>query len=114
MHGEAGVERRAFMAADALVDTMMARVVGDLPFERGDRVALLLNSLGATTMMELMIANRRARHRLEEAGLTVGLTFSGPYFTCQEMAGFSISLMRLDENAERMLRMPAWSLGFRC
>ncbi len=114
VHGEAGVERRAAMPADALAETMVERLVRDLPFHAGERVGLLLNSLGATTMMELMIVNRRVRALLDDAGLTIAATFSGPYFTCQEMAGFSISLMRLDEDAERLLRAPAWSLGYRC
>ncbi len=114
VHGEPGVERRKLMPADALADTMIERVVRDLPFGRGERVALLLNSLGATTMMELMIVNRRARQILADAGLTVAATYSGPFFTCQEMAGFSISLMRLDEERERLLRASAWSLGYHC
>jgi dihydroxyacetone kinase-like protein len=65
-------------------------------------------------MMELMIATRRARQLLDPAGLTVALTYFGPYFTCQEMAGFSLSLMRINETEERLLRLPAWSLGYRC
>ena len=113
VHGEAGVERRKMMPADTLVATMLARIVDDLPFRRGDRVALLLNSLGATTMMELMIANRRARQILDERGLVVARTYSGPYFTCQEMAGFSLSLMRLEGPLESLLERPVWSLGYR-
>ena len=114
VHGEPGVERRAMMPADALVDVMVERVVADLPFGRGERVALLLNGLGSTTMMELMIANRRVRQRLDEAGIVVASTVQGPLFTCQEMAGFSISLMRLDAERERLLGRSAWSLGYRC
>ena len=114
VHGEPGVDRRKMLPADELVAAMLHRVVEDLPFTRGDRVALLLNSLGATTMMELMIATRRARQLLDPAGLTVALTYFGPYFTCQEMAGFSLSLMRIDETQERLLRLPVWSLGYRC
>jgi dihydroxyacetone kinase-like protein len=114
VHGEPGVDRRKMLPADELVAAMLHRVVEDLPFTRGDRVALLLNSLGATTMMELMIATRRARQLLDPAGLTVALTYFGPYFTCQEMAGFSLSLMRINETEERLLRLPAWSLGYRC
>ena len=114
VHGEPGIERRAMMSADDLVAAMIERVVPDLPFRRGDRVALLLNSLGATTTMELMIANRRVRQLLAEAGVTVAATYSGAYFTCQEMAGLSLSLMRLDGTQEELLRQPAWSLGYRC
>jgi dihydroxyacetone kinase-like protein len=114
VHGEAGIERGRMMPADALVASMARRVIDDLPFRPGDRVALLLNSLGATTMMELMVANRGVRPLLDAAGLTVALTYCGPYFTCQEMAGFSLSLMRLDAGLEGLLRRPCWSLGYRC
>lgn len=113
VHGEAGVERRPLAPADEIVAAMVDRVANDLPFKRGDRVALLLNSLGATTMMELMIANRRVRQLLDERGLVVAATNAGPYFTCQEMAGISLSLMKLDDQRERLLRQPVWSLGYR-
>ena len=113
VHGEPGVERRGMMAADPMVDLMLGKVLPDLPFGRGERVALLLNGLGSTTAMELMIANRRVRQRLDEEGIEVASTFVGPIFTCQEMAGFSISLMRLDPERERLLGKPGWSLGYR-
>ena len=84
----------------------------DLPFRRGDRVALLLNDLGATTIMELMIVNRRVRANLADHGIEVVRTEVGPYLTCQEMAGFSLTLMKLDDELERALAAPAWSLGY--
>jgi dihydroxyacetone kinase-like protein len=112
-HGEAGVARRKLMPADPLADEMTTLVVDDLPFRKGDRVALLLNSLGATTMMELMIVNRRVRADLAGRGIEVVRTDVGPYLTCQEMAGFSLTLMKLDDELERALSAPAWSLGYR-
>jgi phosphoenolpyruvate---glycerone phosphotransferase subunit DhaK len=111
-HGEPGVERRKLMPADALTESMIARVVDDLPFRRGDRVALLLNDLGATTMMELMIVNRRARALLAERGIEVVRSDIGPFLTCQEMAGFSITLMRLDDELEACLAAPCRSLAY--
>jgi dihydroxyacetone kinase-like protein len=91
---------------------MTRLVLEDLPFKRGDRVAMLLNDLGSTTMMELMIINRRVRARLAESGIEVVRTDAGPLLTCQEMAGMSLTLMRLDEELERALSEPAWSLGY--
>ena len=93
-HGERGVARKKMMPADQLVDTMMEQLVGDFPLKRGDRVALLVNDLGATTMMELLIVNRRVRQILDPLGVVVHDTRIGPYMTTQEMAGFSITLMR--------------------
>jgi phosphoenolpyruvate---glycerone phosphotransferase subunit DhaK len=89
-HGESGVARRKLIPADQLADEMTRLVVEDLPFRRGDRVALLLNDLGATTMMELMTVNRRVRANLADHGIEVVRTKVGPYLTCQEMAGFSL------------------------
>jgi phosphoenolpyruvate---glycerone phosphotransferase subunit DhaK len=112
-HGEPGVERRKLMRADPLTDEMVRLIVDDLPFQRGDRVAMLLNDLGATTMMELMIVNRRARAVLTDKGIEVVRTDAGPYLTCQEMAGFSLTLMKLDDELELALAAPAWALGYR-
>jgi phosphoenolpyruvate---glycerone phosphotransferase subunit DhaK len=112
-HGEPGVERRKLMPADELADEMTRLVLEDLPFKRGDRLAMLLNNLGSTTMMELMIINRRVRARLAESGIEVARTDAGPLLTCQEMAGMSLTLMKVDEELERALSEPAWSLGYR-
>jgi dihydroxyacetone kinase-like protein len=111
-HGEPGVERRKMMTADELGREMIQHLIDDLPFQSGDRVALLLNDLGATTQMELMIVNRTVRAVLADAGLEVVRTDFGPYLTCQEMAGFSLSLLKLDADLERWVNAPCQSLGF--
>jgi dihydroxyacetone kinase-like protein len=112
VHGERGVTRKALPLADDLVDEMFRRVADDLELRRGERVALLLNNLGATTFGELMIVNRHLRKLLAAAGLEVARTDVGAIFTSQEMAGFSISLMRLDARLEAALDYPASSPGF--
>jgi dihydroxyacetone kinase-like protein len=111
-HGEPGVERRKLMAADELADEMTRLLLADLPFQKGDRIALLLNNLGATTNMELMIVNRHVRDILKREGIEVARTDFGPYLTCQEMAGFSLTFVRLDKDLERWINRPCWSLGF--
>ena len=75
-------------------------------------VCLLLNNLGATTMMELLIANRKIRQILRREGISVHDTLMGSYCTSQEMAGLSISMMRLDAELKRHYDMPAESLAF--
>ncbi len=112
LHGEPGVSREKLLPADPLVDKMMARILADLPFSAGDEVALLVNDLGATTMMELLIVNRRARRILREQGLRVHDTVVGSYCTCQEMAGFSLTLLKLDDELKRYYDLPARSVGF--
>ncbi|MFN0192483.1 MAG: dihydroxyacetone kinase subunit DhaK [Aestuariivirga sp.] len=112
-HGEPGVERRKMMPAADLAREMIRLVVEDLPFRKGDRVALLLNNLGATTMMELLIVNTTVRAELERLGIAVHRTDIGPLFTSQETAGFSLSLMKLDEQSARWLDAPASCPAYR-
>jgi len=112
LHGEPGVRRQKFQPADVVVDQMMEQVLADLPFRAGDEVCLLLNDLGSTSLMELLIVNRRARQTLDARGIRVHDTVLGSFCTCQEMAGCSISLLKLDEELRRFYDMPARSLGF--
>jgi phosphoenolpyruvate---glycerone phosphotransferase subunit DhaK len=111
-HGEAGVARQKITTADAIANQMVAALLKDLPFASGDEVALLINNFGATTMMEMLIVNRRVRQILAEEGISVYRTHIGTWLTVQEMAGFSITFMRLDEELKRYLDMPCDSFGF--
>lgn len=111
-HGERGVARKKMMAADQLVDLMMGQLIEDFPLKRGDRVALLIDDLGATTMMELLIVNRRVRQILDDRGIAVHDTRIGPYMTTQEMAGFSITLFRLDDELAHYFDQPASNESF--
>lgn len=111
-HGEKGVKRQKMAAADDITDQMMAPILADLPIAGGDEVALLINNLGSTTMLELLIVNRRVRQILASEGVKVHRTFIGSYLTSQEMAGFSISLMKLDDELKHYLDLPAASPGF--
>jgi dihydroxyacetone kinase-like protein len=112
LHGEAGVSRGKMLPADLLVEKMMVQILADLPFESGDEVCLLINDLGATTMMELLIVNRRVRQILRDRDIEVHDTTIGSFCTSQEMAGFSISLMKLDDDLKRYYDMLARSFGY--
>jgi dihydroxyacetone kinase-like protein len=112
LHGEAGVSREELMPADELVSRMTDLILKDLPFKAGDEVCLLINNLGATTMMELLIVNRKVRKILAEAEIKVHDTLMGSYCTSQEMAGFSISLLKLDDELKKYYDMPAESFAF--
>jgi dihydroxyacetone kinase-like protein len=111
-HGEKGVRRQKLSTADDITDQMMSAILRDLPYAGGEEVALLINNLGATTMFELLIVNRRVRQILEREGISVYRTLVGSYLTSQEMAGFSISLMKLDPELKHYLDMPGASFGF--
>ena len=112
MHGERGVARQKLPLADALVEDMVNRLKADLGLKSGERIAVLLNNLGSTTFMELMIINRKLRQLLSAAGFAVARADLGAHFTSQEMAGFSLTFMRLDPELEAALAAPASSPGF--
>lgn len=111
-HGEPGISRQKLTTADAIAEQMMAALLPDLPFHSGAEVALLINNLGDTTMMELLVVNRCVRKILAKEGIAVHRTDIGSYLTCQEMAGLSVTLLRLDEELKRYLDMPAASLAY--
>ncbi len=111
LHGEPGVLREKIMPADALVEKMMLQILNDLPFKAGDEVCLLINNLGASTMMELLLVNKKVRSILQESAINVHDTLIGSYCTSQEMAGFSISLLKLDEELRTYYDMPVESLA---
>jgi dihydroxyacetone kinase-like protein len=109
LHGEPGVRRGKIQPADALVDEMLSLVVADLPFKAGDEVCALIDGFGSTTRMEQMITLRRTLQDLQRLGIKVHQADAGEYATCQEMAGFSITLMRLDEELKKYFDWPVWS-----
>jgi dihydroxyacetone kinase-like protein len=112
LHGEPGVSRNKMLPADTLVGRMIERLTADLPFQSVDEVCLLINDLGGTTFMELLIVNRRVHQILAEKAIHIYDTILGSYCTCQEMLGFSISMMKLDEELKGYYDMPADSLGY--
>jgi len=111
LHGERGVAREKLQPADVIVTRMMDYILADLPFESGDEVCLLINNLGASTMIELLIATRKVHAILSEAGIRVHDTLIGSFCTSQEMAGYSISLLKLDEELKALYDMPAESMA---
>ncbi len=106
IHGEPGMRREALRRADSVVDEMMDALLGEMAAVRGDRVAVLVNSLGATPLMELYILFRRVARRIEDAGLHIHTSLVGPYCTSLEMMGASITLMRLDDELRSLLDHP--------
>ena len=107
IHGEPGRERRKIKDADAIVDDMLAAVVADLPYTADDRVALMINGLGGTPLSELYLLYRRAHNRLADLGITVGRSYVNEYCTSLDMAGASLTLVRLDDEIEGLLAAPA-------
>lgn len=107
IHGEQGVWRGAMKPADGLADEMLDRLLADSPLGNGDRIALLCNSLGATPLDELYILYRRLAGRLSSMGVDIAVPLVGHYATSMEMAGASLTVMRLDDELEGLLCEPA-------
>jgi len=112
IHGEPGIRRGALRKADEVVDEMMQAILADLPFAEGDEVAVLVNGLGATPKEELYVIFRRVAAILKGAGIAVFHVYVGEYATSMEMAGASISLLKLDDETKRLLARPAQSPFF--
>jgi phosphoenolpyruvate---glycerone phosphotransferase subunit DhaK len=107
IHGEPGVRRGPLEPADAIARELTSTILADLPFRRGDRVGILVNGLGATPKEELYILYRTAARLLADEGIEVHRVWVGEYATSLEMAGASLSLIRLDNELAGLLDAPA-------
>lgn len=113
IHGEQGVGVEKMMSADDLTTKMMDLIFGDdLSFESGDEVVVLVNSLGSTTLMECLIVLKKVKQILNDRGIKIYDVITGQKVTCQEMAGLSISLTKLDDELKPLWDMPCSSLGY--
>ena len=108
IHGEPGIEVRKMMTADELAQTLLDPILDELGRQSG-RVSVLVNGLGATPKEELLIFYRRVHQLLDELGIEIVMPHIGEYATSMEMAGLSLSVMRLDEELEALLKAPAAS-----
>lgn len=112
IHGEPGVRRGKLETADEIATTLTQAVLDDLPYKSGDTVSVLVNSLGATPREELYIVYRKVYKLLKAAGIKIHRPYIGEYATSMEMAGCSLTLMRLDAELTRLLDAPAESPFF--
>ena len=107
IHGEPGVRRGPLATADEIADELTRAILDDLPYRRGDEVAVLVNGLGATPKEELYILYRGVSRVLADEGITVHRVWVGEYATSLEMAGASVTLLRLDDELRRLVDAPA-------
>ncbi len=106
IHGEPGTHRESLKPADALVDHLMDKILKDIDYS-GSEVAVMVNGLASTPLMELYIVNKRVHEILNEKGIKVYKTMVGEFMTSLEMAGFSISVLKLDDELKELLDAPA-------
>ena len=106
LHGEPGRQRTKLMPADEIVGLMTQNCLDDLPFKAGDEVAVMVNGLGGTPLMEQYIAYNKVAQMLKDAGIKVFKSYVNEYCTSIDMAGCSVSLLRLDDEMKKYLDYP--------
>jgi len=113
IHGEPGRDRMDIEPADEVVERLMEPILSDLPFKDGDDVLLFVNGMGATPMIELYLCYRKAVEIAEVHGLTVVRNLVGPYITSLEMAGLSITMLRMNNDLITLWDAPVHTPGLR-
>ena len=107
IHGEPGVGKGELKPADEIVEKMMKSILEDLPYQSGDEVSVLINGLGATPKEELYIVYRKVAQILKDRKIEVYHPYLGEFATSMEMAGMSISLLKLDAELKSLLKKSA-------
>lgn len=109
IHGEPGVKRGKMITSEELASHLTGELLSDLSIQQGDKVAVLVNGLGSTSREELYILYNDVSATLAEKGVAVHRVYVGEYATSMEMAGASLSLMKLDDELTHYLDEPAVS-----
>lgn len=113
IHGEPGRYRMELKPADEIVEILMEPIINDLPYKPGDQVLLFVNGMGGTPLSELYIVYRKAHRFAEEHGLKVVRNLVGSYITSLEMAGCSITLLKMDDDLIKLWDAPVKTPGLR-
>jgi dihydroxyacetone kinase-like protein len=113
IHGEPGRERMKVEPSAKIVERLATPIVEDLPFEQGDQVLAFVNSMGGTPLIELYVAYNDLRKFLDGRGITISRNLIGPYITSLEMAGCSITLLKLDDELIELWDAPVKTAGLR-
>lgn len=103
IHGEPGIERTKIKSSHEIAELLIEKVLAELQLQSEDKVAVLINGLGATPLMELYIFNKDVSEILAQKGVQVYKTFVGEFMTSMEMAGLSLSILKLDHELTELL-----------
>lgn len=103
IHGEPGTHREELKSADEITEHLVNKILDDIKIDKGEEVAIMVNGLGSTPLMELFIVSKKVHQMLEDKGIKVYETFVGEYMTSLEMAGCSVTLLKLDEELKELL-----------
>jgi len=107
IHGEPGIEVCKMMTADEVAITITDKILADMPLAKGDEVSVMINGLGATPLEELLIVFRKVDLILRDLGVTIFMPHIGEFATSMEMAGLSVTILKLDSELKELLREPA-------
>ena len=107
IHGEPGIRRGKLKSANEITDELFQKLIEDISLEKGDKISLLINSLGATPLEELFIVSNKLQDNFNLEAIDISKTFVGRFATSMEMSGLSISILKLDDELETHLLTPA-------
>ena len=113
IHGEPGRERRKLASADEITEALLTPILDDLPFGSGDRVLAFVNGMGGTPLIELYVVYNKVAQMCADRGVTIERNLIGSYITSLEMAGTSITLLKLDDEMTRMWDAPVHTPALR-
>ena len=112
IHSEHGISRTKIMTADEIVTIMMGKIFNDYEYKEEDDVAIIINGLGSTPLDELYIIYRKVYDILKNRSKNIYRKYIGEFATSMEMAGMSISILKLDEELKELIDKPCFSLFF--
>ena len=107
IHGEPGIKREKLRKADPLVDDLCKRILDDFKLDEKDKVSIMINSLGATPLEELYIVSKRVNENFSKLKIDIMKSYVGRYATSMEMAGMSITILKLDDKLKKYLLEPS-------
>lgn len=113
IHGEPGRTRIPLKSADEVAEMLMLPIIEDLPYKKGDQVLMFVNGMGGTPLIELYIIYRKAYQIAEKHGIKVVRNLIGPYITSLEMAGTSITMLKMDDDMLKLWDAPVKTPGLR-
>ncbi len=112
IHGEPGTHREKISTVDEISDKLLGKILDEGIYNSGDEIAVMVNGMGGTPLMELLVANNHISKVLADKGLKVYKTIVGNYMTSLDMEGYSITLLKLDDELKKYLDAPADTPAF--
>ncbi|WP_080873330.1 dihydroxyacetone kinase subunit DhaK [Oceanobacillus timonensis] len=113
IHGEAGTERKQIASAKEIANELTNHIIEDADLSAGDEVVVMINGMGSTPEMELFIVNGHVNDLLKEKQISIHDTYVGEFMTSLEMAGFSITLLKVDTEMKQLLAEASEAVAFR-